>query len=177
MNDRRERDGEEKILGFLLDHPTKGVSQAEIMRGLNLPASTVSVVLERLVNKFKWIISGKVGNTYQYKLDLANPVVRQYKKLRLVERLWPVVEQLQPVSRRVILFGSGAEGRNEEESDVDLMVETSDKKAVREILGSFQTLKIQGAVKTIPEIMQLKREDPVFYEEVFNRGEVLWEPE
>jgi len=177
MNNRRERDGEEKILEFLLDYPTKGVSQAEIVRVLKLPASTVSVVLERLVDKFKWIISDRVGNTYQYKLDLVNPVARQYKKLRVVKQLWLAIEELQLVSRRVILFGSAGEGKSIEGSDIDVFVESGDKELVKKIMNKFENLPVRWIVKNTRETVQLQQEDPVFYDEVFNRGEVLWERE
>src|SRR3990167_6820774 len=162
MNNRRERDGEEKILEFLLDYPTKGVSQAEIVRVLKLPASTVSEVLERLVDKFKWIISDRVGNTYQYKLDLVN-------------QLWLAIEELQLVSRRVILFGSAGEGKSIEGSDIDVFVESGDKELVKKIMNKFENLPVRWIVKNTRETVQLQQEDPVFYDEVFNRGEVLWE--
>jgi predicted nucleotidyltransferase len=177
MENKREMGGERRVLEYLLDCPTKGVSQVEIRQALKLPASSVSVILERLVNKFSWIADERVGNTYQYKVDLANPVARQYKKLRTVERLWPMIKELEEISRRVILFGSAREGKNTEEGDVDLLVETGDKGAAREIVGKFKNLPVEIVMKTAEEMSRLRQEDGVFYDEVFDRGEVLWKRE
>ena len=175
MKLKRETEGEQKVLGYLLDYPSRGVSQTEIRQALELSASSVSVILDRLVDKFDWIIDERVGNTYQYKVDLANPVARQYKKVRTVEWLWPMVKKLEVISRRVILFGSAKEGRNTEESDIDLLVETGDKEGVRGVVGSFEGLLVQVMIKTVEELGQLREEDSVFYEEAVERGEVLWQ--
>jgi hypothetical protein len=55
-----------------------------------------------------------------YAADDRHPFVRQFKVLDTTARLEPLLRELRPLARRTVLFGSGAEGTNTADSDVDL---------------------------------------------------------
>jgi predicted nucleotidyltransferase len=49
--------------------------------------------------------------------------------------LEPFLRQLQPLSRRIVLFGSGAQGTDGADSDVDLFVLTPDRSQVMALIS------------------------------------------
>ena len=85
--------------------------------------------------------------------------------------LAPVVEKLAPLCRRIILFGSCAEGRNSERSDRDLFILTKDKEKVRRIMDGYPD--IQAIVLNSIEYVQLQENDKPLYDRV-NKGLELY---
>lgn len=71
-----------------------------------------------------------------YKLNIENVIVRQFKVFSNLYRLKGLIDKLREKSRRVILFGSCAEGTDVKGSDIDISILTdqkSEEKALTEI--------------------------------------------
>jgi predicted nucleotidyltransferase len=85
-----------------------------------------------------------------------------------------LLDKLKLIAREVILFGSRAEGTDTTESDIDLFVIAADKTAIYEtVQQSTLAEKTRPVVITPIESVELKQQDPLFYEQVM-RGILLW---
>lgn len=76
--------------------------------------------------------SRKSSRMIFYRYNLRNPVAEQLKTLLNVDALRDMVAGLRDHAKRVIVFGSYAEGTNAVSSDIDLFVLTEDSEKVRE---------------------------------------------
>lgn len=62
------------------------------------------------------------------------PLFPQWRVLTNVWELEPLVRKLKGLARRIVLFGSAAEGRDDEESDLDVYIETRAPNEVEALL-------------------------------------------
>lgn len=174
MKKSRDMKAEKKIFDFLLDHDGKKMYPAQIARMSGASVSTTYQVLERL-KKEKKLKEEKLGNLNLVSLDLNDSLIRQNKVTRTVELLKPLIEKLKDFSRKIILFGSAAEGTDRVESDVDLFILSNEKSEVRRIISKANIdKKIQAVVKNSLEFSEIREKDRFFYEEL-KKGRVLWE--
>lgn len=113
----------------------------------------------------------KKGRMVFYSRNDDNPLLRQLKISMSVEKLLPLAAKLQPLCRRVVLFGSCAEGRNGEKSDMDLFIISSEKDKVRRLLEANQT--VQAIIMNTSEYSQLEKNDLPLFSRI-NSGIELW---
>lgn len=119
------------------------------------------------------------GNMKFYRFNLLNPVARQWKVLFNITQLKPLSDMLTEETEKIVLFGSAADGKDAQESDIDLFILTQDEKAVRGILQRFQnkySRPLSPIIMDPSRYARLRREDPSLYENI-NRGRTLWERE
>ena len=110
-----------------------------------------------------------------YAADDRHPFVRQFKVLDVLAQLEPLLKELRPLVRQVILFGSCAEGTNTGESDVDLFIVTSERsRGMALITQNPVEQRIQPVIVNTQELAALKEKDAAFFTQV-KRGIVLWE--
>jgi len=112
-----------------------------------------------------------------YRLNISNPVVKQFKVLVNVSALHELLNHLKPNSRRIVLFGSCAQGTNVRESDIDLYILSSEKGIIKKIINDFNqkhVRKISPIVVDVNELIRLKKDDRPLYENI-ERGIILWE--
>lgn len=172
---KRDMKAEKKIINVLLDNVGgQKLYLSQIARTSGTRISTCYQILEKRVAD-KEIEKVKIGNLSIYFLDQNDPSVSQMKVIRAVELLKPLLNKLQQVSQKIILFGSAAQGKDMVDSDFDLFILTNEKKAVQEIINKSEIAqRIQPVIKNFLEFMELKKKDKVFYKEI-NQGKVLWE--
>lgn len=164
----------QQILTFLADHPDRSFFDKEIAQATRLSAGATNKALRELAQE-GYIDQEKKGRMRFYSVDLANPIIRQFKVLLNVTIIYPLVQKLKKVAKRVVLFGSAAEGTNIRESDIDLFALTNNPKQIAELVHKSPLAeKIQLVAKKPVDFASLKKRDPVFYEEI-ERGIVLWE--
>lgn len=133
-------------------------------------------ILRRLVDR-GLVNREKKGKIYLYRFNVDNPVARQLKVLFNVIEVEELIDMLQPLSRRVILFGSCAEGRDVKESDIDLFVLTSEKETISEKIGRHESgRRLAPIIVDVNDFTKLRNEDRPLYDEVM-RGITLWERE
>ncbi|HOW36091.1 MAG TPA: nucleotidyltransferase domain-containing protein [Candidatus Omnitrophota bacterium] len=175
--DRFSSTAEQKILDFLCRNPHVSFYGAEIALHTLLSKGGTNQALRQMA-KEGLLKTEQKGRMIFYSVDPKSATVRQYKILKNVSMLEPLVEQVKGLSQRAVLFGSCALGEDTEKSDIDIFVVSNDKEKVRALVLSQPRLKekIQLVVKSPQEYMGFDKKEPVFYEEI-KKGIVLWEKE
>jgi predicted nucleotidyltransferase len=169
----------QKILQFLTKYADKEFHERELARRIGLPSGSANRALNIL------FAAGAVkrrqdGRMLLYSVDSSNPTITEFKKLINILLIEPVIEQLKPISERIILYGSCAQGTDNSKSDIDLFIVTGDREQVFRIIDDFhfpqgyEGLYIQAIIKTPTEILNAGESEQAFFNEV-ERGLTLWE--
>jgi predicted nucleotidyltransferase len=167
-----------RVFEFLMSDPMREYHQREVARSAKVSAGSANRIL-RLLADLGLLNRRRRGRMVFYKLDAGDPVVRQFKALLNVYSLKPLLYALKRRSRRIVLFGSSAQGTDVKESDMDFFVLTSDKNSVRNEISEFNRKserKIAAIIVDANEYVKLKRNDRALYENI-ERGITLWPAE
>ena len=113
-----------------------------------------------------------------YKINNKHPIVYYLKILLNIIDLLPLVVQLKSLTKKIVLYGSCANGTDTVNSDIDLLIITDSeiKPIVRKIVIQYNKKidrKISPIIKTKREWLQIKLSNKAFYNEV-RKGIVLW---
>jgi len=155
--------GRNRIMEFVVDNPTKEIKVRQLARELRLSPAHVSRTLE-ILKKCKVLVNGRV--------DLSNPYARALKIFFNVKKLIEedVVKAFKELEVLGIgVYGSWANGTNNEDSDLDIWVKVdkhpgemkiaSVENSVRRALGR----DVQTLVLAPDRIERMRKEDPIFY--------------
>lgn len=171
----------QKVLRFFVLHQEQSFYEREIARKAGLSPSSTHYVLARLYRAS--VINRKQnGRMYFYSVDKANPYLKEFKVLTNLLLIEPLVEELKGLSHKIVLFGSWAEGSDNEDSDIDLFIVSSEKEKVLSIVNKFSysaklyNRKVQPIINAPEELLKKGKEERVFLEQV-EKGKVLWERE
>jgi predicted nucleotidyltransferase len=163
-----------RVLSFLADNPGQEFLSAEIQNGTFLSRAGAYLALKDLVGRGLAVRKEK-GRFHLYSVDHAHPLVRQFKVLKNIVRLEPLLILLKPLSIRIVLFGSAGRGEDAFSSDIDLFVLSRDPETTAETVASFPSdRKIQPVVITPAELPDFEKNEKPFYDEI-GRGIILWE--
>jgi len=163
-----------RVYRHLARHVGESQMEAEIVAATGVSRSAVNLAVRDLAES-GLIVCVSRGRTRFYSADPADPVVRQFKIWETTLFLEPMLRHLRAVARRVILFGSAAQGIDSPESDIDLFIVGSDRKAIRTIVKpNIDGRRIQAVIVSDQELVSLKEDDPDFYNRV-KQGLVLQE--
>ena len=164
----------QKILWFFLTRPLDDFLENEIQLATKLSRSGVNYGLRDL-SETDYISRNKRGKSYFYQLNRSNLVVKQLKIIETLIQIGAIVDKIKPLSTKIILFGSSSRGEDTSDSDVDLLIVSRSKSNLLEKIKQAKTLrKIETIIYTNIELLEKKKTDPIFYEQV-NKGIVLWE--
>ncbi|MBI2184603.1 MAG: nucleotidyltransferase domain-containing protein [Thaumarchaeota archaeon] len=166
------------ILQFLSMEPLKSHYQREIARELGVSVGKTNQVL-RVLEQEEIVLKERRGRVDLYRYNLRNPVARYLKILFILSELSDVIRRLRNSSDRIILFGSCADGTDSVESDIDLLILTSDKNELEKIIRSARRSidrRISPIILNHIEFSELRDRDQAFYEQV-SRGITLWQGE
>lgn len=167
---------EQKILNLFARNSGKSFYGREISKKLDLSLGAVHGALHSL-EQSGILISQNIGKAKVFTFASSNPIIQSFKILSALLMLEPLVEALKDLSRRVILYGSYANGTFAAQSDVDLMIVAETKKKVAEKIDLFQRrsgLDIRPLIKSQVEWMELEKTSPEFIDEL-SHGIILWE--
>ncbi len=171
----------QKILSFFVLHSGESFYEREIARKSGLSPSSTHYVLARLYRA--GVINRKQdGRMYFYSADKANPYLKEFKVLANLLLIEPLIEKLKGLSHKIVLFGSWAQGSDNEDSDIDLFIVSSEKEKALSIVNKFSysaklyNRKVQPIINAPEELLKKDKEEKVFLEQVEN-GKVLWERE
>jgi predicted nucleotidyltransferase len=87
------------------------------------------------------------------------------------------VEENEERTKKIILFGSSAEGTDVSESDIDILILTDEKTPLKESVSRFNrksTRKISPIILDVDEFVKMKKEDKPLFERI-DKGVVLLE--
>jgi len=136
----------------ILTHPIKSFSIHELARETKLAPSAAKYALDYMALN-NMVKDEMVGKTHQYKADLDNFLTRQWKTLFSIEELHQagLIEDILKTKKNImsiILYGSVATGKDDEKSDVDIIViADTDPEGKRRIMthatGTSREMNIQ----------------------------------
>lgn len=165
-----------KALYVLSSDPFRSYYQREVAEEARISVGSANRVLPNLVKR-ELIDKEEKGKIHLYRYNLDDPVARQLKVLFNILELKGLVKQIQPHSKRVILYGSCSEGRDVKNSDIDLFILTDDKETVTEKINRYRMRrKVSPMLVNAKEFISLKNRDKPLYDEI-QRRIVLWDQE
>ena len=165
-----------KLLAVLAEDPQRELYQREIARLAQVSIGATCQKL-KILSDDEMVSSRKSGKMIYYRYNLANPVAKQFKLLLNLGAVFELTRKLRAHARRVILFGSYAEGTNVTSSAIDIFVLTRESKLVREIArdyGDNQGKKVSLVIVDVGEFQVLKAKYRPLYKRIM-RGITLWE--
>lgn len=164
----------QKVLHFLIDHPIKELLETEIQKATKLSKSGVNYALRDLVAA-NFLSRTKRGKAFFYTLNHKSLIVKQLKIIETLTQLNSLLKKLEPLTSKIILFGSSSRGENTLDSDIDLLILSRHKDLVLEQIKKINSKqKIQSIIYSNLNFIEKKKTDPIFYEQVI-QGVVLWE--
>ena len=108
---------------------------------------------------------------------MRNFLLRELKILLTLLEIDPFILRLKEISSRIILFGSCAAGEDTIESDIDIFIESDNKRKVAMIHDHYQEeipRKISPIILDASEFRKLELKDRPLYERI-NMGKVIHE--
>jgi len=165
-----------RLLQTLLGDPMGRYHGREIVRRTGVSVGGANQMLRSFAN-LGLLSREKQGRMLFYKANMDNPVVKQLKILFTLFRLDDLIEQAKPLSDRIILFGSCAEGTDVKESDIDLLLLTDEKPQLSHVIHRFNTRSQKRIAPIILDrvgFSKLKREDSALFDRI-SKGIVLWQ--
>ena len=169
-------DTRQKVLSFFCQNPSVSIHDSEVSRRIkDLSLASVNNALRKLAEA-GLTERRREGRQIYNKLNLRHPLVKHYRVFLNTLHLYPVLEELKKEVNKIILFGSYFEGTNAEDSDIDLFLITdSPPSKIQRIVNKFNLDdKLKPVIRTPAQYLRLKKEEPVFFEEV-NRGIIYYE--
>jgi len=168
----------QKVLNYLLAHPSKPFHERDIARKAGISYGSANGVLNRLYKDGLLQKKGQGGLCY-YSVDASNVYMQELKKLNNLLALEPLVEKLKAHASKIVLFGSWAVGTDTDESDIDLFITSSNEKYAQSVIDRFSgkiEKKIQAVIKSPVDLMKPGKRDRIFLKQV-EQGKILWEKE
>jgi len=165
-----------KVLEFFFVNSMQEFHEREVLRRAKVSKGSANKILRWLAD-LDFLSREKRGRMVFYKLNVKNPVVKQLKVLINVWRLREFVNENREKSKKIVLFGSCAEGTDVRESDIDLLIIAGEKKLLNQAVCKFNSRnerKISPIILEMDEFVKIKRSDQPLYERI-DRGIVLWE--
>ena len=160
---------EMKLLKFISGKDGE-LYERQIAREAGVSVGSANSVL-RSFAKIGLVKSTKKGRMVFYRRNEKNPLLGQFKVFTTINELSEILSKLAPLGRRIILFGSSAEGTNTEKSDVDLFVLTAEKEAARRLLDAHPN--VQAILLDSVEYASLQQKDKPLYDRI-NSGIELY---
>jgi len=163
-----------RVLLFLARNTGRAFFEREIVEATRVSRSAVNMAT-RALHESGLLIRERRGRMNFYTANDQHPFVRQFKTLDTVASLEPLLKDLRPLSRRVVLFGSRADGTNTHESDIDLFILSPEREKAMKIIGRYLAkLPLQPVIMNNQELVESKEKDAAFHAQV-KRGTVIWE--
>lgn len=163
-----------KVLSYLAENPSREFLSSQIQKAASISRAGVYIALGELARQ-NLVSKVKKGNLLFYSIIYDDSAIKQFKVLKNVFALRPLVSKLKPLSKKIILYGSTSRGENDPASDIDLFILSQQPEAAKKIISSIKTKqKIQSVIKTPSQLADFKEKEKVYYAEV-DRGITLWE--
>ncbi|MCX5686901.1 MAG: nucleotidyltransferase domain-containing protein [Candidatus Omnitrophica bacterium] len=163
-----------KVLSYLAEHPGKEFLCSEIQEAFSISRAGVYIALGELARQ-NLVSKVKKGKQLFYSIIYDDSAIKQFKVLKNILVLRPLVSKLKSLSKKIILYGSTSRGENDPSSDIDLFILSNEPEAIKKIVNSIKTKqKIQSVIKTPSELADFKDKEKTYYAEV-DRGITLWE--
>jgi predicted nucleotidyltransferase len=151
------------------------ITASKISKKLELSIGSVYGILKEF-DDAGFIKGTKIGRATIYEPMRSNPIIKQFRIFDNLLFLTNLVEQLKDLTRKIILFGSCSSGEDTIDSDIDIFIiaDCDMQTDVRRILSDFKSEReIKSVIMDSMELMEMERNDHVFYKEI-HKGIVVW---
>lgn len=167
-----------KALSLFMDNPYEKYYLREAARLLNMSPMTLKRSLDFLL-KNKLIMKEKPKNQILYFANMENPAFRYHKITKNLSLLMEkgVVEFIKkkiPVSAAIVLYGSYAKGEDTKDSDVDIIVISSDKMDIAGNVSKLVGKDVNISLFSPAEWSKHAGTNRAFYLDVITEGIVLY---
>ncbi len=163
-----------QIIRYLGRRYRDGYYVREISRNLRLSLGSASQSL-RALEEAGLVSKEHRGRLVIYRANMKNFLLREFKILLTLLEIDPFILSLKGISSRIILFGSCAAGEDTIDSDIDIFIETANKREVGMLHDSYQgERKISPIILDASEFRNLEVRDKPLYERI-NMGKVIHE--
>lgn len=151
-----------KVLDLIADNPYRKFYLREMARTLKISPSSAKKALDSL-KQLNLIKQEKLANLRIIYGNMDETLLKQYKKLKNLELIKPLIQELEP-SSSIMLYGSFAKGENDEQSDIDLLVITNKKEPFE--IHDYKGHPIQIIKQTPAEWSKTKKHNSAFANEI-----------
>ena len=150
------------------------VFASQIARDIGLGKSSVSRAF-RALKSYSFIKYTQRGKSIFCEVDRRSQVLAKIRvALNLIE-IQPKLTAFKKIAKKLILFGSCSKGTDTCESDIDILLITSDKIKASKLTQSIKfDRRVQWVIKTPQEYIVINSKEPVFAEELA-AGITLWD--
>ncbi len=163
-----------KVLRLFLKQPSAKFYGGEVAQMTDLSKAGANFALRDLYVA-GLLVQEKKGRLHFYSLAKDSPIVKQLKVLSTIIDLGPMIADLKKHALKITLYGSAAKGEDTEESDIDVLILTREKKEIEKRIGKYVLKKkIQPVIHTPQEWAVLETKNRLFVEQVAC-GIALWE--
>jgi len=164
---------EQIILRYFATDSGATLYESEIAKNTKVSIGSANQSLKELLKK-DMVYLEKKGNMNFYSLNLDNPLVRQSKVTQTIAELNGLITKLKPLTKRIILFGSCAEGIDTQNSDIDLAIVSQEEEDVRKLIKKQKIAReIQVLIFKSNDFLALAEKDKPLYERI-QKGIILW---
>ena len=101
-----------KVLSYLAEHPGKEFLCSEIQKATAISRAGVYIALGEL-SRQNLTSKTKRGKLLFYSIVYDDSAIKQFKVLKNILALRPLVSKLKPLSKKIILYGSTSRGEND----------------------------------------------------------------
>jgi len=162
-----------RVWSFLTLHPDKPAYGTQISEATGVSRGATSQILNEFLAQ-GLVTRERRGKMWFY-LPKASPMVEHFRVFENLIVLASLTSELAKVSKRVILFGSAAQGTDTAESDIDLFVISGTPSEVAAAIRKFNSeRKIAPFIQTPAEYAAARTTNKAFIDEV-NKGLVLFD--
>ena len=134
-----------KVLSYLSENPGKEFLSNEIQKAISISRAGVYIALGELTRQ-NLVSKAKKGKLLFYSIIYDDSAIKQFKVLKNVLALRPLVSKLKPLSKKIVLYGSTSRGENDPTSDIDLFILSQEPEVAKKAVVSIKTRqKIQSA--------------------------------
>jgi len=164
----------EKILGYILEHPSEKINMNGLARKLNLSPGQIHKYVSILRK------TGLVSKDRLQELPITSALRLLWNLLRIQkEELIQTLNRHFPKSKGIGIFGSWARGSNLEESDLDIWIKMEKEPGDLELAKARKELErkmgvsVDITVVTPQRLEYFKQKSDAFYFSLYN-GILMW---
>ncbi len=171
-----------KILAHFLKYPTTKYYIKELARELKVSPGSVSTTV-RMLETDKILERDEIGQTHLYKLNQEHPAATSLKKSYTLIRILEAdfINRFLITDENIIslaLYGSYAKGDYDEKSDLDVLIITSSKKDIFNVIGmelrDELEITLSMSIFRLSQWRQLSKKNDAFYRRIVENHVLLY---
>lgn len=126
-----------QIILYLGRRYRDGYYVREISRNLGISLGSASQSL-RTLEEAGLVLKEHRGRLVIYRANMQNFLLREFKILLTLLEIYPFILRLKEISSSIILFGSCATGEDTIDSDIDILIESDNKREITRLHDRYQ---------------------------------------